>query len=49
MKAEFSYRLLIPAISDIEAVILADEKPIPSDGITDIETDVVEVAEVEPM
>lgn len=48
MKMEASYTLPIPAIPEVEAIILADEKPIPADGITDLATDVVEVAETEP-
>ena len=49
MKMEASYTLLIPAISEDEAIILADEKPIPMAEISDVEKDVVEVAEMEPM
>jgi hypothetical protein len=49
MKMEANYTLLIPAISEVEAVILADEKAIPLAEISDIEKDVVEVAEIEPM
>jgi hypothetical protein len=48
MKLEASYTLLIPAISEVEAIILADEKPVPLAEISDVETDAVEVAEVEP-
>ena len=29
MKMESTYTLAIPAISEVEAIILADEKPIP--------------------
>jgi len=39
----------VPAISEVEAIILADEKPVPLADISDVETDAVEVAEVEPM
>lgn len=48
MKMEATYTLLVPAISEVEAVILADEKPIPMAEITRVEKDVVEVAEMEP-
>ena len=46
MKMEANYTLLIPAISDVEAIILADEKPIPLAEISGVEKDVVEVAEM---
>ena len=49
MKMEASYTLLIPAISQVEAIILADEKPVPLIELEDVEKDVVEVAEMEPM
>jgi hypothetical protein len=49
MKMEANYTLLVPAISEIEAIVLADEKAIPFLQISDIERDVVQVAEMEPM
>jgi len=45
MKMEASYTLLIPAISQDEAIILADEKAIPMAELTDVLKDVAEVAE----
>jgi len=49
MKMEASYMLLIPAISVVEAIILADEKPVPLAEISDVVTDVFEVAETGPL
>ena len=49
MKIEANYSLLIPAISEDEAIILADEKPVPVAEITDLEKDVVNVAEMHPI
>lgn len=49
MKMEANYSLLVPAISEVEAILLADERPVPLAEISDVETDVVEVAEMEPM
>jgi hypothetical protein len=49
MKMEANYTVLIPAISDVEAIILADEKPIPMAELADVEKDIVEVAEMVPM
>lgn len=49
MKMEANYTLLVPAISEVEAIILADEKSIPLSEISGIETDVIEVAEAKPM
>jgi len=49
MKMEANYTLLIPAISQVEAIILADEKPIPMAELSEIEKDIVEVEEMEPM
>ena len=49
MRMEATYTLAIPAISEVEAIILADEKPIPMAEITDVVKDVDDVAEVEPI
>ena len=49
MKMEANYTLLVPAISEVEAIILAEEKPIPLAEISETEKDVVEVAEMEPI
>jgi hypothetical protein len=49
MKMEASYTLLVPAISEVEAIILADEKPIPMAELTEVVKDVDDVAEMEPM
>ena len=49
MKMEASYTLLVPAISEVEAIILADEKAIPLADTADVEKDVIDVAEAEPM
>ncbi len=49
MKMEANYTLLVPAISEVEAIILADEKAIPLSEISGAETDVIEVAEMKPM
>ena len=49
MKMEATYTLLVPAISQVEAIILADEKPIPMAELCGVEKDVIEVAEMEPM
>lgn len=49
MKMEANYMLLIPAISEVEAIILADEKAIPLAEISGVEKDVVQVAETERM
>ena len=49
MKMEANYTLLIPAISEVEAIILADEKAVPLAEISDVEKDVVRVDEMEPM
>ena len=47
MKMEASYTLLVPAISEIKAIILIDEKAIPFLQISDMERDVVQVAKME--
>lgn len=49
MKMEASYTLAIPAISKVEAIIIADEKPIPMAELCDVEKDVVGIAEMEQM
>jgi hypothetical protein len=49
MKMEATYTLAVPAISPVEAIILADEKPIPMAEISDVVKDVEDVAEMEPM
>lgn len=49
MKMEANYTLLIPAISEVEAIILSDEKAVPLAEISDVEKDVVRVDEMEPM
>jgi len=49
MKMEASYTLLVPAISEDEAIVLADEKPVPLLELSDIDKDVVEVAETNAM
>ncbi len=49
VKMEATYTLAIPAISDVEAIILADEKPIPMAELAEITKDVEDVVAVEPM
>jgi len=49
MKMEASYTLLIPAISQVEAIILADERPIPMAELVDVVKDVDDVAEMKPI
>ena len=49
MKMEATYTLAIPAISEVEAIILADEKPIPMAELVDVLKDVEDVAEMEAM
>jgi len=49
MKMEGNYTLLIPAISEDEAIILADERPVPLAELSGVEKDVVGMAEMEPM
>ena len=49
MKMEASYSILVPAISEVEAIILADEKPLPLMELEDVEKDVVQVEETEAM
>jgi hypothetical protein len=49
MKMEATYSLAIPAISEVEAILLADEKPIPMAELVDVVKDVEDVAEMELM
>lgn len=49
MKFEPQYRLLVPAISPVESVILADEMEIPTKDISIVEKDVVDVEEMKPV
>ncbi len=46
MRMEATYTLAIPAISEVEAIILADEKPVPMAELREVEKDVEEVVEM---
>ena len=47
MKMEATYTLAIPAISEVEAIILADEKPIPMAELSDVVKDIETVEEAQ--
>jgi hypothetical protein len=49
MKVEANYTLLVPAISEVEAVILADEMNVPVDTLTEFEKDVIEISPMNPL
>ena len=49
MKLEANYKLLVPAISEDEAIIEADDMEIPFLEISGVEKDVIQVAEMKPI